>query len=68
MTDVYDGSEYMKYSDFFDYKYNLSFSLNFDGAPKFKSSGVHVWPIQLYINDLPSDIRCVIIFVCLLVA
>ena len=50
LSDIYDGEEYQ---DFFESPYNISFALNFDGAPKFKSSSVQVWPIQLYVNELP---------------
>ena len=53
LGDIYDGSEYKKYSDFFAQKYNVSFALNYDGAPKFK-------PVQLYLNELPPQIRYVI--------
>ena len=30
-----------------------SLSMNFDGAPKFKSSTMQLWPIQFIINELP---------------
>lgn len=59
LGDIYDGSAYAKHSDFFECKYNLSFALNFDGAPKFKSSATQIWPVQLYINELPPTIRSV---------
>lgn len=32
---------------------NLSFSLNTDGAPLFKSSNISIWPVYLLINELP---------------
>lgn len=35
----------------------LSFTINSDGAPIYKSSTVSMWPIQLYANFLPPDIR-----------
>lgn len=57
LSDVFDGDEYAKYAEFFESPYNVSFSLNFDGAPKFKSSSVQVWPVMLYINELPPHIR-----------
>ena len=60
LGDIYDGSEYKKYSDFFAQKYNVSFALNYDGAPKFKSSSMQIWPVQLYLNELPPQIRYVI--------
>ena len=57
--DIYDGSAYSKHSELFEFKYNISFALNFDGAPKFKSSATQIWPVQLYINELPPTIRSV---------
>ena len=57
ISDIYDGEEYIKHSDFFESPYNVSFALNFDGAPKFKSSSVQVWPVMLYLNELPPHIR-----------
>jgi hypothetical protein len=48
---------YAKHSGYFESEYNLSFALNFDGAPKFKSSSVQLWPIQLYLNELPPTLR-----------
>lgn len=53
LSDVYDGEEYVKHSEFFKSRYNVSFALNFDGAPKFKSSSVQIWPVLLYLNELP---------------
>ena len=57
LTDIYDGEEYCKYAKFFESQYNVSFSLNFDGAPKFKSSSMQIWPIMLHINELPPHVR-----------
>lgn len=57
LSDIYDGQEYLKHAEFFESAYNVSFALNFDGAPRFKSSSVQVWPIQLYLNELPPHIR-----------
>ena len=57
LSDIYDGEEYGKHSEFFDSPYNVSFALNFDGAPKFKSSSVQVWPVMLSLNELPPHIR-----------
>ena len=53
IEDVYDGLVYQSYSGFFQSRFNVSFALNYDGAPKFKSSGLQVWPVQLYLNELP---------------
>ena len=57
ICDVYDGMLYKEYSHFFSSPFNLSFSINYDGAPKFKSSNMQVWPIQLFINELPPHLR-----------
>ena len=57
LEDVFDGTAYVASSDFFSCKYNVSFALNYDGAPKFKSSKVQLWPVQLYLNELPPCIR-----------
>ena len=39
----------------------MSFALNYDGAPKFKSSGLQVRPIQLCLNELPPHIRYMVV-------
>ena len=57
ICDIYDGSIYKERADFFSSQYNLSFILNYDGAPKFKSSSMQIWPIQLKINELPPILR-----------
>ena len=57
ISDVYDGELYQEQAEFFSEMFNVSFSLNYDGAPKFKSSGVQVWPILLYMNELPPAAR-----------
>ena len=59
LGDIFDRAEYPKHSDFFMHKYNVSFALNYDGAPKFKSSSMDVWLVQLYINELPPHLRYV---------
>ena len=56
IENIYDGCAY-KDSEFFNERFNLSFTLNYDGAPKFKSSNIHIWPILMYINELPPNIR-----------
>lgn len=57
IRDVQDGLEYkrvkQKYSDFII----LSLSVNTDGARIFGSSNKSLWPIQLYLNFLPPNIR-----------
>ena len=57
IQDVYDGRLYTDEHDFFSCKYNLSLTMNYDGAPKFRSSGMQVWPVQFIINELPPQIR-----------
>lgn len=57
LSDVFDGIQYKRHSHFFDEMFNVSFTMNFDGAPKFKSSCVSIWPVQLYINELPPHLR-----------
>ena len=47
----------MKHRPFFEDRFNVSFALNFDGAPKFKSSSLQIWPVQLLLNELPPHIR-----------
>ena len=59
LQDVYDGRVYMMHEGFFKCKHNISLNLNYDGAPKFKSSGMQVWPIQFIINELPPNVRYV---------
>ena len=59
MLDIYDGRVYQERHEFFSDPYNISFSLNYDGAPKFKSSNMQIWPIQLCINELPPKLRYV---------
>ncbi len=46
--DIYDGLIYMA---FFCNPFHVSFTLNYDGAPKFKSSGMQLWPV--HVNELP---------------
>ena len=48
---------YTSSADFFKCKYHITFALNYDGAPKFKSSRVQLWPVHLYLNELPPRIR-----------
>ena len=57
MRDIYDGSIYKGDSEFFSNPNNLSFIMNFDGAPEFKSSTMQIWPIQMLINELPPLAR-----------
>lgn len=57
LSDIYDGCIYKERSSFFSSMYNISFTLNFDGAPKFKSSNMQIWPVHLSINELPPSER-----------
>ena len=57
IADIYDGSIYKEHSYFFSDPYNLSFSINYDGAPKFKSSKMQIWPLQICINEIPPKLR-----------
>jgi len=52
LSDIFDGKVYKNSADFFVNKFALSVMLNYDGAPKFKSSGMQIWPVQLSINEL----------------
>ena len=59
MTDVYSGKLYQHQvaSGFLINRNNISFTLNTDGIPVFKSSNVSLWPIYLIINELPFNMR-----------
>lgn len=56
LRDIYDGKLYQslyKSNGILSDGNNLSFSMNTDGAPLFKSSSVSIWPVYLLINELP---------------
>lgn len=58
--DIYDGNLYRSYSNEsgpLSCPDNVSFVLNTDGAPVFKSSKVSIWPLYLVINELPYRLR-----------
>lgn len=60
LSDIYDGNLYKMYFEndgILSNKNNLSFSLNTDGAPLFKSSSVSIWPVYMLINELPISQR-----------
>ena len=57
LEDVFDGTVYTSSADFFKSKYHVSFAVNYDGAPKFKSSKIQLWPVHLYLNELLPRIR-----------
>ena len=58
LNDIYDGMLYTERLVFFSCPYNLSLTLNYDGAPKFKSSTMQIRPVQLIIDELPPHLRC----------
>ena len=57
--DIKDGFVYQQLvsNGFLSKSNNISFQLNTDGVPVFKSSGCSFWPIHLLINELPPSIR-----------
>ncbi|CAC5384005.1 unnamed protein product [Mytilus coruscus] len=58
--DIYDGSIYRSYfnnSGPLSSPNNISFTMNTDGAPVFKSSKMSLWPIYLMINELPYKLQ-----------
>ena len=63
ITDIYDGLEYAQHAKRGGFlckstnPANLSFLLNTDGVPVFKSSSTSFWPIFLVINELPTPAR-----------
>lgn len=61
MEDIYDGLIYQQEAKHLN-ELHITFNINFDGAPKFKSSGVQVWPIQVVINELPPTMRHVYMY------
>lgn len=57
ITDIYDTELYRKLQS--KLPGTLTFNCNTDGAPVFKHTKKSFWPIQLYINELPSHLRFV---------
>lgn len=60
LRDIYDGNLYKKFFEnngILSNENNLSFSLNTDGAPLFKSSSVSIWPVYMLVNELPISQR-----------
>ena len=60
LKDIHDGQEY-KSQQFLQQDFHLSFTLNTDGVAMFRSSSKDLWPVYLTINELPPQIRYVII-------
>ena len=54
---IFDGQIHHRNEDLLEDTKHVSFGLNFYGAPKFKSSGVQLWPVFLVLNELPRNIR-----------
>ena len=54
IEDVYDGQLYKELcaKGLLCYKDNISFLMNTDGVPVFKSSKVSIWPLYFIINEL----------------
>ena len=61
IEDICDGELYKSLSDrgvlSSELPYNVSFTLNTDGVPVFKSSNMSIWPVYLTINELPYNKR-----------
>jgi len=59
VEDIYDGLLYKKLSNegILSSPDNVSFLMNTDGVPVFKSSKVSIWPLYLVINELPYSRR-----------
>ena len=62
IEDIYDGHIYKQLSQpggplSEDYPFNVSFTINTDGIPVFKSSKMSLWPVFLMINELPFKHR-----------
>jgi hypothetical protein len=56
LTDIYDGEAYKK-KEFLKNPLNFSLTMNTDGAPVFKSTGIKLWPVYFIINELPPNLR-----------
>ncbi|XP_037278000.2 uncharacterized protein LOC119170838 isoform X1 [Rhipicephalus microplus] len=57
-SDIWDGTMYRTFvAESQHCGPRISFSLNADGTPLFKSSGTSIWPIQLIVNELPPQQR-----------
>lgn len=58
-TDVYSGKLYQHHvtTGFLNNWHNISFTLNTDGIPVFRSSNFSFWPLYLMINELSFHLR-----------
>lgn len=57
ISDVDDALLYKKLSKEYHDCVLLTFTLNSDGASIYKSNNIAMWPIQLYANFLPPNVR-----------
>ncbi|XP_077552509.1 uncharacterized protein LOC144166948 [Haemaphysalis longicornis] len=58
LSDTSDGTMYRDFVEATaDVGHRISFTLNADGAPLFKSSNTSIWPIQLIVNEIPAAER-----------
>lgn len=57
MSDIDDGKVFKKIKEENQHLQVLSCTLNIDGAQVFNSSNCSLWPVQLYLNFLPPNIR-----------
>ncbi|XP_077521119.1 uncharacterized protein LOC144132521 [Amblyomma americanum] len=58
LSDICDGAMYRDFvAATCDAGHRISFTLNADGTPLFKSSNTSIWPIQLIVNEVPAAER-----------
>lgn len=58
LSDITDGTLYREFvSSTASTGHRISFTLNADGTPLFRSSAIAIWPIQLVINEVPPEQR-----------
>ncbi|XP_070393260.1 uncharacterized protein [Dermacentor albipictus] len=58
VADIWDGEMYRRFAAAAQHcGPRISFTLNADGTPIFKSSGTAIWPIQLIVNEVPAKQR-----------
>ena len=54
IKDIYDGMQYQRHILLQDPN-NISFLVNTDGVPAFKSTTTSLWPVFLSVNELPPS-------------
>lgn len=57
ISDIHDGQLYKNISEKYKHLHILPLTLNFDGAQIFNSSKNSLWPVQIYMNCLPPNLR-----------